>query len=509
MKKRKNVKKEARQVLKKNYYRIIAVAFFIMVALGTIHIFKSRITIPSFSIRTPFHYSFNADILRETIERVGHFSLYSYKPTRGILANIFNNITSSGSFIFGGLNSLNQLLFHERIWESLIILLGAILSFLYWFFIRNVLQVGEKRFYIENQNHKKTYFTRIFLPYRIKKLKSISLTMFYKTVVEWLSYLTIFGGFYIHYSYLLVPYILAENPGIYGKEAIQLSKDLMKGHKWELFKFDLSFIGWTLLDICTLHFLGVLYVRPYKECCLANYYFQIRSEGIKKKVSNYKFLCDKELLKKEDHYSNKNYLYPIKSTKKWFKPDYNRDYSLSSYILMFFTASIIGWLWEVGLNLFQYGFFANRGTLHGPWLHIYGWGLLLILISLKRFRKQPVLTFVLVMVLCGALEYGTAWYLETFKHARWWDYDGFFLNLHGRICLEGLLAFGVGGILFIYYLAPLLDSLYAKIPKKIKLGLCIILSILYVFDFAYSSKHPNIGDGVAQSLQIKNVIQIE
>ena len=51
MKNRKNVKKEARQVLKKNYYRIIAVSFFIMVALGTIHIFKSRITIPSFSIR--------------------------------------------------------------------------------------------------------------------------------------------------------------------------------------------------------------------------------------------------------------------------------------------------------------------------------------------------------------------------------------------------------------------------------------------------------------------------
>ena len=283
MKNRKNVKKEARQVLKKNYYRIIAVSFFIMVILGTLHIFKSRITIPSLSISTPFHSSFNADILKETIERIGHFSFNSYKPTRGILANIFNNITLSGSFIFGILNSLNQLLFHEHIWQSMIILLGAILSFLYWFFIRNVLIVGEKRFFLENQNHKKTTFTRIFLPYRIKKLKNISLTMFYKTILEWLSYLTIVGGFIIHYAFLLVPYILAENPGIKGKDALKLSVSLMKGHKWELFKFDISFLFWTILDICTLHFLGVLYVRPYKECCLANYYFKIREEGITKR----------------------------------------------------------------------------------------------------------------------------------------------------------------------------------------------------------------------------------
>ena len=292
-------------------------------------------------------------------------------------------------------------------------------------------------------------------------------------------------------------------------KALELSKELMKGHKWELFKFDLSFLGFTLLDICTLHFLGVLYVKPYRECCLANYYFAIRSKGIKKKISNYQMLCDQELLKSAEHYPDNKYIHKLPKQKKWLNTDYNKKYSLSSYILMFFTASIIGWIWEVSLNLFQYGFFANRGTLHGPWLHIYGWGLLLILISLKKFRKQPVLTFVLVMILCGALEYGTAWYLETFKHARWWDYDGFFLNLHGRICLEGLLAFGIAGIFFIYYGAPFLDSLFLKIPQKIKIGLCLFLTILYIFDLSYSSKHPNMGDGVATGLQTKSVIQIE
>ncbi len=506
---RKKIKKEAKKTVKQNYYRIVAVLFFMMIALGTIHILNSRIALPPFKFHTPFNFSFNADILRETLERTFHFSIFSYKPTRGILANIFNNVTTSGSFIFGILNSFNQLLFHNHLWQSLIIFVGALLSFLYWFLIRNVLIVGEKRFFLENQNHKKTNFPRIFFPYRVKKLKNISLTMFYKTVLEFLSYFTIIGGFIVHYQFLLVPYLLAENPGIKRKDVLRLSRDLMKNHKWELFKFDLSFLGWTLLDICTLHFLGVLYVGPYKECCLANYYFKIREEGIKNKILNTDALKDQELLQVADYYPDQSYLYPIKKSKKWLNTDYNKEYSLTSYILMFFTASIIGWLWEVGLNLFQYGFFANRGTLHGPWLHIYGWGLLLILLSLKRFRKQPVLTFVLVMILCGVLEYGTAWYLETFKHARWWDYDGFFLNLHGRICLEGLLAFGIGGIFFIYYLAPFLDSVFIKIPKNIKVGLCITLILLYGIDLLYSFKYPNTGAGVSENLQRKNVIQIE
>lgn len=499
---RKDLKKCAKQVLRKNYWRIIAVVFFMSLLLGSFNIFtKSHLGLPSIHLRTPFSSSINSDIVRETVQKLGHFQidLSIYRPTRGILANVFNNVTASGSFIFGLLNSFNQLVFHERIWSSILILLGAILSFLYWLFIRNVLIVGEKRFFLENKNHKKTKFIRILLPYRIHQLKNITLTMMYKTVKEWLWYLTIVGGFVKHYAYYLVPYILAENPGIKGDIAIKLSESLMKGHKWEVFKLDVSFLGWHLLDICTLHLMGILFVTPYKECCIAEIYFNLRKIGKKNKVENTKELKDQELLKIEDQYPSEKYIYEEVKAKKWLHTDYNKKYTLDSIILMFFTASIIGWLWEVGLNLFQYGFFANRGTLHGPWLHIYGWGLLLILLVLKKFRNHPVLTFFLVILLCGTLEYTTAWYLETFKSARWWDYDGFFLNLHGRICMEGLIAFGIAGTFFIYYLAPFLDSLFMKISKNIKTILCILLCFLYVVDFAYSSKHPNTGKGVSQN----------
>ena len=55
--------------------------------------------------------------------------------------------------------------------------------------------------------------------------------------------LTIIGGFIKYYSYYLVPFIVAENPGIKGCEAITLSRKMMNGHKWEAFVFDLSYIG--------------------------------------------------------------------------------------------------------------------------------------------------------------------------------------------------------------------------------------------------------------------------
>ena len=52
----------------------------------------------------------------------------------------------------------------------------------------------------------------------------------------------------------------------------------------------------------------------------------------------------------------------------------------------------------------------------------------------------------------------TSLLMEIFNDGtKWWDYSGYFLNLHGRICAEGLLVFGVGGMIVVYILAPLID----------------------------------------------------
>ena len=176
---------------------------------------------------------------------------------------------------------------------------------------------------------------------------------------------------------------------------------------------------------------------------------------------------------------------------------YLRCYSVPSLILMYFSFALVGWLWEVSLHLISDGEFVNRGVLHGPWLPIYGTGALLVLVLLNLFRKKPALEFILTVLVCGCVEYFTAYYLElTHGGQKWWDYSGYFLNLHGRICAEGLLVFGIGGVAVVYVIAPLLDNYIRKIKMTLLVPVCAVLLIAFSADQAYSKKHPNEGKGI-------------
>ena len=193
-------------------------------------------------------------------------------------------------------------------------------------------------------------------------------------------------------------------------------------------------------------------------------------------------------------------LYPIKVPEKEKSEEslhYLRHYSVPSLIMMFFLFSFAGWLWEVSLHLITDGEFVNRGVLHGPWLPIYGTGTVLIIAILNKFRARPLREFIATIVLCGCVEYVTSWYLETtYNGMKWWDYSGYFLNLNGRICAEGLLVFGLGGIAIVYVLAPIADNLIRKIPIRCLAAACVLLMLMFTADEIYSSRYPNVGRGI-------------
>ena len=149
------------------------------------------------------------------------------------------------------------------------------------------------------------------------------------------------------------------------------------------------------------------------------------------------------------------------------------------------------------MHLVSYGEFVNRGALHGPWLPIYGTGAVLILTFLYRFRRNPALLFGTTVVLCGFLEYMTSLVMEIATGGtKWWDYSGYFLNLNGRICAEGLLVFGIGGLAITYMLAPIIDNLLEKVNEKRVMAVCSVLMVLFAADAVYSQFHPNAGKGV-------------
>lgn len=86
--------------------------------------------------------------------------------------------------------------------------------------------------------------------------------------------LFIIPGIVAAYRYAMAPFILLENPGMKPREAIAASKEMMDGHKGELFILDLSFIGWGFLNLLTLG-IGSLWLNPYMNASYAAFYRQI------------------------------------------------------------------------------------------------------------------------------------------------------------------------------------------------------------------------------------------
>lgn len=86
--------------------------------------------------------------------------------------------------------------------------------------------------------------------------------------------LFIIPGIVKTYAYAMTPFIMAENPDMTANEAITASKELMDGHKGELFWLDLTFIGWSLLCTLTLG-IGNLFLNPYMNAAYAAFYRDI------------------------------------------------------------------------------------------------------------------------------------------------------------------------------------------------------------------------------------------
>ena len=75
----------------------------------------------------------------------------------------------------------------------------------------------------------------------------------------------------------MTPFILVDNPELSANEAINLSKKMMKGHKFDLFWLELSFIGWILLGLLTLG-IGYFWLMPYMYTSIAGFYQDVKAD---------------------------------------------------------------------------------------------------------------------------------------------------------------------------------------------------------------------------------------
>ncbi len=420
---------------------------------------------------------------------------------RGVITTTINKITASGSIVFGIVQAVNTLIFKDKIANSIVILVATLFLLLITIFVKNILSVGMCRYFEEHRLYKDTRADRVLFIYRYGKALNVAKIMFLRSMFQVFWDLTIIGGFIKYYEYSMIPYILAENPTISSKEAFRLSKEMTKGYKKRLFLYDIIFIPGFLISSFSFNILSILLFDPLKTCFNTEVFADLRKTAMDRDIPEKKLFWDRGLdLEDMRNSTYPEAVFPLKpaSHRNWLKYDYERDYTFSSIVLLFFTYSIVGWVWEVFYNLFDTGLLSNRGTLNGPWLPIYGCGGLLIIMILKPLRRHPVLMFIGAVILCGGLEYFTSWMLEQLFHSKWWDYTGMFMNLNGRICLEGLIIFGVAGLMFTYIFSPILDNVFRKIPANFRTSFCAILLAIFILDVMFSVASPNRGAGITE-----------
>lgn len=198
-----------------------------------------------------------------------------------------NSMEKSMDIFKNSMSTSDWLVFQRFFWIFIVtvIVVAIIEAVFLGIFAGNMATVGSCRFYLENREHK-TPFLQVFYGFRDGRYKSCLNTMFMRwLIVTAYSVLLFVPGIVKSYAYRMVPYILAENPHIGRKRALELSEAMMKGHKREAFVFDLSFFGWQLLGSFTGGILSALIVEPYVSATFAEYYTALKSEAIYKGIT--------------------------------------------------------------------------------------------------------------------------------------------------------------------------------------------------------------------------------
>lgn len=89
------------------------------------------------------------------------------------------------------------------------------------------------------------------------------------------SCLLIIPGIVMSFAYAMTPYVLEENPELSAWEASARSREMMKGHKFDLFYLYLSFIGWFILSLLTCG-IGLIWLMPYTHTSVAAFYNDLK-----------------------------------------------------------------------------------------------------------------------------------------------------------------------------------------------------------------------------------------
>ena len=157
-------------------------------------------------------------------------------------------------------------------------------------------------------------------------------------------------------------------------------------------------------------------------------------------------------------------------------------FSLYQILAFFLIYSCLGWCLEVIYAAVSTGQLVNRGFLNGPVCPIYGFGMIIVLFTLSPLADNLLLLYIGGVILPSVLELAGGWALYKLYHTRWWDYSDFPFNIGGYICLEFSLLWGVGTVVVMKAVHPVIAGFVEMVPQMVGFVLMCILYACYAAD---------------------------
>ena len=215
--------------------------------------------------RSGFHQQWGVAIL------VTLFGLLFSVPNQiiSIMGNVTEKPVEFASVL--GKNLVDNIVkFYNKNYMVLLIVSVAISLFLV------IIKYGECKLYVDIVEKKDAGFSTIFdgLLYPIKAV--VANIYIVVLVILW-TMLFIIPGLVAAIKYSMTSYIIAEDPDIPITDAVDMSKNMMNGHKLDYVMLIFSFIPWILVIMLTFG-LATVYVTPYLNASCAQFYVMVRDE---------------------------------------------------------------------------------------------------------------------------------------------------------------------------------------------------------------------------------------
>ncbi len=152
-------------------------------------------------------------------------------------------------------------------------------------------------------------------------------------------------------------------------------------------------------------------------------------------------------------------------------------------LLWFFVLySMLGWCLEVVYCSVDTGKFVNRGFLNGPLCPIYGFGGLLAVYLLVPLGDNLIVLYLASVVLASLLELVAGFILKKLFHTSWWDYSDQPFNLGGYICLKFSLFWGIGCVVMVKLIHPVVAAFVDWFPTLLGEVVLVAAYVLLLTD---------------------------